>query len=515
MTATDIPKTHGQPDQAFEGNRLTGLTLYDALTAWDYETGTRVMPMLATEWAVDPADKTQWVFKLRPGISFKDGTPFNADAVVWNVQKVLDKSAAHYDPSQVGWTAPRMPTLRSARKIDDMTVAFTTSEPDSFLAINLVNLFMASPAQWQAKFDKVTADVTDPAQRSAAAWRAFNADPSGTGAFHLAKLVPRERLELVRNADYWDKPRVPKIDRIVMVPIPEVGARSAALLSGQVDLIEAPAPDAVASIKARGFKIATSQSSHVWPWQPSLLEDSPWTDKRVREAANLCFERNDLVVLNGGLADPAFGMMRPNHPWFGNPKLKLRFDGDEARRLMTAAGYSDQKRASVKILTTTVGSAMMQPLPMNEALQQALGKCFFDVKLEMLEWGTLFTNWREGPTSPNARGANALNVSVATMDPFFALARFADIRMAPPVSNNWGSINDPELARLAAVARTTFDAAARDAALAKVHERLVDESMFIFMVHEVAPRALSSRIRDFSAPNGFYVDWAKIDIAAD
>lgn len=168
MTATDIPKTHGQPDQAFEGNRLTGLTLYDALTAWDYETGTRVMPMLATEWAVDPADKTQWVFKLRPGISFRDGTPFNADAVVWNVQKVLDKSAAHYDPSQVGWTAPRMPTLRSARKIDDMTVAFTTSEPDSFLAINLVNLFMASPAQWQAKFDKVTADVTDPAQRSAA-----------------------------------------------------------------------------------------------------------------------------------------------------------------------------------------------------------------------------------------------------------------------------------------------------------------------------------------------------------
>src|SRR6187402_1494446 len=81
MTASDIPKTHGQPDQAFEGNRLTGLTLYDALTAWDYETGTRIMPMLATEWSVDAADKTKWLFKLRPNIAFKDGSPLNADAV--------------------------------------------------------------------------------------------------------------------------------------------------------------------------------------------------------------------------------------------------------------------------------------------------------------------------------------------------------------------------------------------------------------------------------------------------
>lgn len=74
MTASDVPKTHGQPDQAFEGNRLTGLTLYDALTAWDYETGTRIMPMLATEWAVDATDKTKWLFKLRPGITFRDSS---------------------------------------------------------------------------------------------------------------------------------------------------------------------------------------------------------------------------------------------------------------------------------------------------------------------------------------------------------------------------------------------------------------------------------------------------------
>ncbi len=512
MTASDIPKTHGQPDQAFEGNRLTGLTMYDALTAWDYKTGTRIMPVLATEWAVSADDKTKWMFKLRSGVTFKDGSPFNADAVVWNVQKVLDKAAPQFDPSQVGWTVPRMPTLRSARKIDDMTVEFTTSEPDSFLPLNLVNLFMASPVHWRAKLAAVPAEVTDPAQRAAKAWEEFAKDPSGTGSFTLSRFVPRERLELVRNDNYWDKSRLPKIDRIVLIPLPDVNSRTAALLAGQVDFVEAPAPDAVASIRARGFTIATSQSAHVWPWQPSLLPGTPWQDKRVRQAANLCVDRNDLVELNGGIAEPAVGMVRPNHPWFGKPTFKLRFDANEGRRLMKEAGYSDNKLATVKVITAIAGSGMMQPLPMNELIQEALRKCYFDVKIEVLEWGTLFTNWREGPQAASARGANTTNVSIATIDPFFALARFADSRMAPPLSNNWGFINDPELDRLTAVARTTFDPDARDLALSKVHERLVDEAMFMFFVHEVAPRALSPRITGFSAPNGYYIDWSALDM---
>src|SRR6202142_1782045 len=92
MTAADIPRTLGQPDQGFEGNRFTGLTMYDALTMWDLSSAEKasvMIPGLATEWAVDDADKKKWTFKLRPGVTFHDGSPFNADAVVWNVDKVL------------------------------------------------------------------------------------------------------------------------------------------------------------------------------------------------------------------------------------------------------------------------------------------------------------------------------------------------------------------------------------------------------------------------------------------
>jgi ABC-type transport system substrate-binding protein len=208
MTAADIPRTLGQPDQGFEGNRFTGIPMYDALTHWDLsksDAPSVLIPGLALSWAVDAKDKTKWVFKLRPGVKFHDGSDFNADAVVWNVRKVLDKDAVHFDASQVGVTASRMPTLRTARKIDNLTVELTSSEPDSFLPINLSNLFMASPAHWQKKFD--AAPGATPADKAKAAWTAFAADASGSGPFRMARFVPRERLEVVANKAYWDPKR--------------------------------------------------------------------------------------------------------------------------------------------------------------------------------------------------------------------------------------------------------------------------------------------------------------------
>src|SRR6202140_2914028 len=250
MTAADIPRTLGQPDQGFEGNRFTGLTMYDALTMWDLSSADKpsvLLPGLATEWKVNDADKTKWTFRLRPGVSFHDGSPFNADAVVWNVEKVLKQDAPQFDPSQVGVTASRMPTLASARKIDDMTVELITKEPDSFLPINLPNLFMASPPKGQKLYD--VAEGADAKAKSKAAWDAFAKDASGTGPWKMTGFTPRERLELSKNADYWDKARIPHVDKMLLLPMPEANARTAALLSGQVDWIEAPAPDAVAEIK--------------------------------------------------------------------------------------------------------------------------------------------------------------------------------------------------------------------------------------------------------------------------
>jgi len=513
MTAADIPRTLGQPDQGFEGNRFTGIPMYDALTHWDLskaDAPSVLVPGLALSWAVDAKDKTKWTFKLRPGVKFHDGSAFNADAVVWNVQKVLDKDAVHFDASQVGVTASRMPTLRSAKKIDDLTVELTTSEPDSFLPLNLTNLFMASPAHWQKKFE--AAAGATPADKAKAAWTAFAADASGSGPFKMARFVPRERLEVVANKTYWDPKRTPKIDRVVMLPMPEANARTAALLGGQVDWIEAPAPDAMPQITQRGFKIHSNAQPHVWPWQLSFAEGSPWLDKRVRQAANLCVDRAGLKQLLGGMMAEPKGTVPPGHPWWGNPKFDIKFDPKAAQALMTQAGHTAAKPLKVKIQISASGSGQMQPLPMNEFVQQSLKQCYFDVEFDVIEWNTLFTNWRKGAKDPSANGANATNVSFAAMDPFFAMVRFVSTKTFPPVSNNWGYYGNAEVDKLVADARSSFDDKARDAALAKLHAHIVEDAPFVWIAHDVGPRAMSAKVKGVVQPRSWFIDIAPMSL---
>ena len=513
MTAADIPRTLGQPDQGFEGNRFTGIPMYDSLTQWDLskaDAPSVLIPGVALSWAVDAKDKTKWIFKLRPGVKFHDGSAFNADAVVWNVRKVLDKDAPHFDASQVGVTASRMPTLRTATKIDDLTVELGTSEPDAFLPLNLTNLFMASPAHWQKKFD--SAAGATPADKAKAAWTGFAADASGTGPFRMARFVPRERLEVVAHKSYWDAKRVPKIDRVVMLPMPEANARTAALLSGQVDWIEAPSPDAMASITQRGNKIYFNQQPHVWPWQLSFAEGSPWLDKRVRHAANLCVDRLGLLKLLGGMMAVPKGTVPPGHPWWGNPKFDIKYDVPAALKLMAEAGHTPAKPLKVKVQISASGSGQMQPLPMNEFVQQSLKQCGFDVQFDVIEWNTLFTNWRKGAKDPSANGANATNVSFAAMDPFFAMVRFTSTKTFPPVSNNWGYYGNAEVDKLIADARTSFDDKARDAALAKLHARIVDEAPFIWIAHDVGPRAMAAKVKGVVQPRSWFIDIATMSI---
>ena len=514
MTAADIPRTNGQPDQGFEGNRFTGIPLFDALTQWDLSSADKasvVIPGVATEWNVDAADKTKWVFKLRKGVKFHDGSDLTADAIVWNVDKVLNKSAIHFAPDQIGVTVSRMPTLVSARKIDDYTVELTTKEPDAFLPINLTNLFMASPAHWQKKYDAL-ASVTDPAERAKQAWAAFSADASGSGPFKMAAFTPRERVEYVKNDNYWDDKRKPKIARVVLIPMPEASARTAALLSNQVDWIEAPAPDAVTQIKSKGFVMYTNAQPHVWPWQFSFAEGSPWLDKRVRQAANLCVNRTELKELLGGLMEVPKGTVPPGHPWWGNPKFDIKYDPAAAKKLMQEAGFGPSKALKVKVQTSASGSGQMQPIPMNEFVQQGLKDCYFDVELDVIEWNTLFTNWRKGAKDESARGSHAINVTFAAMDPFFAMVRFLSTKTFPPVSNNWGYFGNAEFDELIAKARTSFDAKDRDEALARLHARSVEEAPFLWVAHDVGPRAMSPRVKGVVQPKSWFIDLATMSL---
>ena len=118
---------------------------------------------------------------------------------------------------------------------------------------------------------------------------------------------------------------------MILVVAPEGATRTAALLSGTVDLIETPTPDTVDRLTKAGMKIVQNVTPHVWNYHPSMLPGSPWTDIRLRKAANLAIDRDAIVQLLGGLATPAFGQVDKSSPWFGKPSFQIKFAPDDAR----------------------------------------------------------------------------------------------------------------------------------------------------------------------------------------
>ncbi len=273
-----------------------------------------------------------------------------------------------------------------------------------------------------------------------------------------------------------------------------------------------PPPDAIPSLRQAGFQVVSNQYPHNWTWHLSFVEGSPWLDKRVRHAANLCINRDELKELLGGFMAAPKGTVPPGHPWWGNPKFDIKYDPAAAKKLMQEAGHSASKPLKVKLQTSASGSGQMQPIPMNEYVQQSLKDCFFDVELDVIEWNTLFTNWRKGAKDPSANGANAINVSFAAMDPFFAMVRFTSTKTFPPVSNNWGYFGNQEFDKLIADARTAFEDKARDAALARLHARIVEEAPFVWIAHDVGPRAMSPKVKGVVQPQSWFIDIATMSM---
>ena len=303
MTASDIPLTTGQTDQGGEGMRFIGYTMYDALINWDLTSADRpsvLIEGLATEWSVGD-DELTWTFKIREGVKFHDGSEFDADAAVWNLDKLLVDTSEQYDPRQAAQGKSRIPAVSSYRAVDPYTLEIVTGTPDPTLPYPLAWILMSSPMNWEAP---------------GKSWDAVAEKPSGTGPWVLESFVPRERAELVPFAEYWDPDRVPQLDRMVLIPLPEPNARSAALLSGQVDWIEAPAPDVIPPLEGNGFSIVSNTLPHNWTWHLSRAEGSPWNDILVRKAANLAIDREGMRTLLGGLMVPAEGFLPPGSQWF-------------------------------------------------------------------------------------------------------------------------------------------------------------------------------------------------------
>src|SRR5581483_12329251 len=145
MTAANIPVTDQCPTEGAEGFRFTGYLLYDALTRWDLTQDDRLPPLgpgLAESWSVNPDDHTQWTFQLRKGVRFHDGTPFNADAVIFALDRVMKKDAPYYSERQAACSASYVAPIRDYEKLGDYSVRISTKGPYSFLLYSLSSILI-------------------------------------------------------------------------------------------------------------------------------------------------------------------------------------------------------------------------------------------------------------------------------------------------------------------------------------------------------------------------------------
>jgi len=313
MTTSDVPATGGIPDNGSEGGCFAGYTIYDALVNWDFtrtESFADLTPGLATVWRIDPENHLRWIFTLRQGVRFHDGSLFTAADVLWNFDRHLNEQAPHYDRAQAASYRSYTSAVKRWEKLSETEIALTTAVPFSMLPYLISRVFIVSPRRY--------AQIGN--------WQDFRASPSGTGPFKVERVVPRISIELSRNEDYWDQARVPKVARMVLTPVPDAVTRVAALRSGQLDWIEYPAPDTLPALQRAGFQVVTRPYPHIWAWHANNTDASPIRDRRVRHALNYALDRDSLVAMLAGTAIPARGPWPDSSPLFGRPTEHYRHD---------------------------------------------------------------------------------------------------------------------------------------------------------------------------------------------
>ena len=263
------------------GGLASAALLFDTLTRIDDQG--KLEPRLAVSWSPSPDFKT-WTFKLRPGVKFHDGSPFNAQAVAFNYQRMMN-------PDNHCRCAFFLVGIANVEAVDDLTVVYHLRVP----APDLPPLLASSAVTNVFHSPKAIQELgTD-----------YNRHPVGTGPFKVKSWLAGDRLVLERNPDYWN-PGHPYLDQVVIRPLPDAGTRFASLLAGDVDITWDDITDDV--LRARS--IATLRvNDYAGLGVPALVfnvKTPALSDVKVRQALRYAIDMQALSdSLDHGIRKPA------------------------------------------------------------------------------------------------------------------------------------------------------------------------------------------------------------------
>jgi peptide/nickel transport system substrate-binding protein len=367
------------------------INLYDGLVR--YKDGSlEVEPALATSWKIS-SDGKLYTFTLRKGVKFHDGTDFNAAAVKFNFDRMLDDKHPYHNTGPFP-LAFFFQSIVETTVIDEYTVQFRLEEPYAPLLSNL-----AYPTGLIVSPTAVKAQKAN-----------FGRNPVGTGPFKFAKWESNRLVVLEKNADYWQG--APKLNAVVFRPITDANTRVTEILSGGIDLMVEVPPDNMGMFKKDPmFTVYEQAGPHLW-FLILNMKEGPFTDQRMRQAVNYAINKEALVkeVLQG-TATVATGPTPSAFGWAYNDQLKpYPYDPAKAKELIKAAGHEG---AELTFYVTEGGSGMLNPIAMGTAIQADLAAVGLKVKIETYEWNTFL-----GKVNPGLEGkADMAEMAWMTNDP--------------------------------------------------------------------------------------------------
>ncbi len=311
---------------SFTGN------IYEPLVGRDKKLG--LTGLLATKWF--QPNPTTWRFELRKGVTFHDGTPFTADDVLFS----LARGAA--DGSDM---KSYLGQVADVKKVNDYTVDVITKAPFPILPDLLTSFYMMSKTWCEANGAAHPVDKRKGIENTAS----FKAN--GTGAFRLKSRDPGVRTVLVRNLNYWDKVDT-NVDEVILTPIGNDATRVAALLSGEIDMMQ-PVPlqdiprlsanpklKVMVGPEMRTIFLGMDQSRDELLFS-NVKGKNPFKDKRVRQAFYQAIDIESIKTkIMRGAANPTALMYAPGVRGFTESQNKrLPYDAAAAKKLLTDAGY--------------------------------------------------------------------------------------------------------------------------------------------------------------------------------
>ena len=304
---------------------------YEPLVARDKDL--KLVPALATAWK--QTSPTVWRFDLRKGVQFHDGTPFNADDVVFSFERAQSEGSD---------LRGNLNDVKSIRKVGDLAVEIETTKPFPILPAQLYRVAIMSK-KWCE-----TNQATRPVDRRKGIENAASFRANGTGPFRLRERQPNVRTTFSRNGTYWGKIDG-NVQEVVFTPIGNDPTRVAALLSGEIDVMEPipvqdiPRVNASANARAitgpelRTIFLGMDQKRDELLYS-SVKGKNPFKDKRVRQAFYQAIDIEGIRKnVMRGASNPTALMVGPGINGFQADMKRLPYDPEAAKKLLAEAGY--------------------------------------------------------------------------------------------------------------------------------------------------------------------------------